>query len=184
MTEHDAPDGPTPTAAAAKAFMERVDNPTFREVLENSAMVGGWVGAREAGFRDTRVADSVAKAALNAVLDLIREWAAEAAVESPVVQVDAEDLRAVLLWMPDLAPDAPTPQIERLRAAVMAEADERGRRLHRELAAEPPVAQFPYRHNGCGGIVHFAVNSPSLGHCARCGASTLVRADVHQDGRP
>ena len=97
------------------------------------------------------------------------------------VTVNTADLRGVLLWMPDLHPGAPGEQIERLRAAVMAEADERGRQLHRELAASPDVRRYPYLHNGCDGRVHFMVTSPSRGYCTRCDADMLNRADVHQD---
>lgn len=68
---------PTKTALAAKALLERVDNPTHLGVLETRAVLGGWVGAREAGLWDTQVSDAVATAAWGAVLDLLRKWAAE-----------------------------------------------------------------------------------------------------------
>lgn len=68
---------PSPTALAAKAFMERIDNTTYRRIIENRALNGGWVGSRAAAAWDTHVSDSIAKAALDAVLDLFRMWAAE-----------------------------------------------------------------------------------------------------------
>jgi len=74
MSERTAP---TPTALAAKAFMERVDSDTYRQVIETRAVNGGWVGARDAGLRDTHLSDAVAIAAVTAVMDLFRGWAAE-----------------------------------------------------------------------------------------------------------
>ena len=68
---------PTKTALAAKALLERVDNPAHLGVLENRAVLGGWVGAREAGLWQPRTSDAIAKAAWGAVLDLLRTWAAE-----------------------------------------------------------------------------------------------------------
>jgi len=68
---------PTPTALAAKAFMKRIDSDGYRRAVENRAVLGGWVGAREAGLWDTHVSDAVAKAAVAAVMDLFRDWAAE-----------------------------------------------------------------------------------------------------------
>ena len=47
------------------------------QAVENRAVLGGWVGAREAGLWDTHVSDAVAKAAVAAVMDLFRDWAAE-----------------------------------------------------------------------------------------------------------
>jgi hypothetical protein len=68
---------PTRLALAAKAFLERIDNPTTRGTLETRAVNGGWVGAREAGCWDTKVSDAIAMAAWDSVLDLLRSWAAE-----------------------------------------------------------------------------------------------------------
>jgi hypothetical protein len=68
---------PTKTALAAKALLERIDNPTHLGVLETRAVLGGWVGARNADLWDTRVSDAIAKAAWDAVLDLLRTWASE-----------------------------------------------------------------------------------------------------------
>jgi hypothetical protein len=87
MTETAAGTGPTPTALAAKGFMERIDNPVHLQTIESRALNGGWVGSREAGCWDTRVCDSIAKAAIGAVMDLFRQWAAEcdeAAPDAPV----------------------------------------------------------------------------------------------------
>jgi hypothetical protein len=67
----------TPTALAAKAFMERIDKPTYLGIIETRAVLGGWVGARGAGCWDTRTSDAIAKAALSAVLNLFRDWAGE-----------------------------------------------------------------------------------------------------------
>jgi hypothetical protein len=71
------PERPTKTALAAKAFMDRIGNDTYRQILETRAVLGGWAGARGAGLWDTKVSDAVALGALNAVMDLIRAWAAE-----------------------------------------------------------------------------------------------------------
>ncbi len=79
-TDELAATGPTPTALAARAFLERIDGSAYRRIIENHAVVGGWVGARDADLWDARTTDSVAKAALSAVLDLFRTWAAEVAV--------------------------------------------------------------------------------------------------------
>ena len=68
---------PTPTALAARALLERIDNRSYMQALENRAVLGGWVGSREYGSYDTRLSDAIAKAALGAVLDLLRTWAAE-----------------------------------------------------------------------------------------------------------
>jgi hypothetical protein len=73
----EAATGPTPTAMAAKAFMERIDNLTYLGIIGTRAKNGGWVGARAAGLRDARASDAVALAAVEAVLDLFRDWAAE-----------------------------------------------------------------------------------------------------------
>jgi len=69
--------GPTPTALAAKALLARVDNKTYRQVIETRAILGGWVGARGAGLRDVKVSDAVVKGALDALWELFRGWAAE-----------------------------------------------------------------------------------------------------------
>jgi hypothetical protein len=74
---------PTKTALAAKAFLERIDNPTHLGVLETRAVNGGWVGAREAGFWQPRTSDAIAKAAWAAVLALLRHWAAECDETAP-----------------------------------------------------------------------------------------------------
>lgn len=71
------PGGPTPTAVAAKAFMGRIDNSTYRQTIETRALNGGWVGSREAGAWDPKVSDAISRAAVRAVMDLFRAWAAE-----------------------------------------------------------------------------------------------------------
>jgi len=76
---------PTKTALAAKAFLERIDNSTHRGVLENRAVLAGWVGSREAGCWDAKVSDAIAKAAWGGVLGLLRVWAAEC---DPVIPQD------------------------------------------------------------------------------------------------
>lgn len=68
---------PTPAALAAKAFLARVDNNTYRQVIENRALLGGWAGARRAGLRDAQVSDAVVMGALDALWELFGEWAAE-----------------------------------------------------------------------------------------------------------
>ena len=70
-------DRPTPTALAAKAFMERIGGGTCQRIIRNRAVMGGWVGARGAGMWDTKVSDAISEAALGAVKDLFRAWAAE-----------------------------------------------------------------------------------------------------------
>ena len=70
-------DRPTPTALAAKAFMERIGGGTCQRIIRNRAVMGGWVGARGAGMWDTKVSDAISEAALGAVMDLFRAWAAE-----------------------------------------------------------------------------------------------------------
>jgi len=69
---------PTPTALAAKAFMERIDNKTYLRIIRTKAHLGGWVGSRAAGCWDTKLCDAIAEAAVDAVLERFREWAAEA----------------------------------------------------------------------------------------------------------
>lgn len=69
---------PTPTAIAARAFLARVDNRTYRQVIETRAINGGWVGARRAGLLDVAISDVVVMGALDALWDLFRGWAAEA----------------------------------------------------------------------------------------------------------
>ena len=68
---------PTPTALAAKAFLERVDNSSFLRTIETRALNGGWVGSREAGAWDPKVSDAISRAAVRAVMNLFRAWAAE-----------------------------------------------------------------------------------------------------------
>ena len=75
--------GPTPTALAAKALMERIDNTAYRQVIQNRAVLGGWAGARGSGLWDTRISDAVAIAAVDAVMDLMRGWAAECGEAKP-----------------------------------------------------------------------------------------------------
>jgi hypothetical protein len=75
--------GPTATALAAKAFLERFSRPTYQRILENRASLAGWAGARKAGLWDTRQSDAVATAALNGVLGLLRKWAAEVPGRKP-----------------------------------------------------------------------------------------------------
>ena len=78
MTETGAMDPSlTPTALAAKAFMERIGNPTYQQIIETRAILGGWVGSRGAGCFDTHLSDAITKAAIAAVMDLFRAWAAE-----------------------------------------------------------------------------------------------------------
>ena len=78
MTETRLTDpAPTPTALAAKAFMERIGNPTYQQIIETRAILGGWVGSRDAGCWDTHLSDAITKAALAAVMDLFRAWGAE-----------------------------------------------------------------------------------------------------------
>jgi hypothetical protein len=76
MSETDAAP-PTDAALAAKALMAAIDNPTFLGVIETRAVLAGWVGSRDAGLWDTRTSDAVAIAAVNGVLDLLRQWARE-----------------------------------------------------------------------------------------------------------
>ena len=79
MTEAEAEAAPpTDTAIAARALLERLDNPTYRGVLENRAVLWGWQGARQAGNYDSRLSDAVAKRALDGIWDLLEGWAAEA----------------------------------------------------------------------------------------------------------
>jgi hypothetical protein len=68
---------PTRTALAAKAFMDRIGSDAHQQAIENAAILGGWVGSREAGSRDVALSDAIAKAALDRVMDLFRTWAAE-----------------------------------------------------------------------------------------------------------
>ena len=68
---------PTLTALATKALMARIDNPTYQQIIETRAILGGWVGSRGAGCFDTHLSDAITKAALAAVMDLFRAWAAE-----------------------------------------------------------------------------------------------------------
>lgn len=70
-------EGPTETALAAKALLDRVDNKTSRRVIETRAVLWGWQGARTAGLWDSHVSDAVAKRALDGIWDLLRSWAAE-----------------------------------------------------------------------------------------------------------
>ena len=78
MTETGSMDpSPTPTALAARAFIERIDNPAYQRIIENRAILGGWAGSRGAGCYDTHLSDAITKGALAAVMDLFRAWAAE-----------------------------------------------------------------------------------------------------------
>jgi len=76
--------GPTPAALAAKEFLARVDNETYRRVIENRAILGGWVSALSAGIRDVTVSDAVVTGALDALWELLRGWAAECGDEHHV----------------------------------------------------------------------------------------------------
>ena len=89
---------PTPTALAAKAFMARIDNETYQRIIETRAVLGGWAGSRGAGCYDTHLSDAITKAALGAVMDLFRAWAAE-------VDEAARERRAELegMYGPDVA---------------------------------------------------------------------------------
>jgi hypothetical protein len=69
---------PTDTALAAKALLARIDNSTYRRIMETRAVLWGWQGARGAGLWDTHVSDAVAIRALDGIWDLLRNWAAEA----------------------------------------------------------------------------------------------------------
>ena len=75
MSEPDS--GPTQTALAAEALLERIGSSTYLRVLRNSAVLAGWSGARQAGLWDTRQSDAVAIAALHGILGLLSSWAAE-----------------------------------------------------------------------------------------------------------
>lgn len=44
------PGRPTLTAIAARDFLARVDNKSYRQAIETRAILGGWVGARGAGL--------------------------------------------------------------------------------------------------------------------------------------
>jgi hypothetical protein len=77
----------TVLALAARDFVRAIDHPVTLNSLETTAILGGWVGAREAGCWDVRVCDSISKAALAAVIELLRKWAAECD-EAPHVPVD------------------------------------------------------------------------------------------------
>jgi hypothetical protein len=68
---------PTPTALAAKAFMARIGGPSYQQTIRSRALNGGWAGSREAGCWDGKVSDAIAGAAVGAVMDLFRAWAAE-----------------------------------------------------------------------------------------------------------
>ena len=72
------PEPPTPTALAAKAFMARIDRKTYLRSIRTTAHLGGWVGSRAAGCWDVKLCDAIAEAAVDAVLERFREWAAEA----------------------------------------------------------------------------------------------------------
>lgn len=68
---------PSLTRTAVRAFMSRVDNPSFLRTIEARALNGGWAGSRAAGAWDPKVSDAISKAAVAAVIDLFRAWAAE-----------------------------------------------------------------------------------------------------------
>lgn len=86
--------GPTSTALAAKAFLACIDNKTYRRIIETTAILGGWVGARGAGFWNSATSDAVVKGALDALWKLFRAWAAECGDVEPF---DPE-LAAYLDW--------------------------------------------------------------------------------------
>jgi hypothetical protein len=93
--------GPTPAAIAAKAFMERISGDAYQSAIETRAVMGGWVAAREAGVFDVKLNDAIAKAALAAVMDLFRSWAAEAdEADRELAGADAES-EAWLLGLAD-----------------------------------------------------------------------------------
>jgi hypothetical protein len=71
------PSGPNPIQFAAKAFLDGIDYPSTMRIIGTRANLGGWVGARSAGCWDVKVCDAIVKAALDAVWELIRSWAAE-----------------------------------------------------------------------------------------------------------
>ena len=81
---------PAPAALAARAFLARVDNNAYRQVIENRALLGGWAGARRAGLRDAEVSDAVVMGALDALWDLFRGWAAECDEAGPTASSPAD----------------------------------------------------------------------------------------------
>lgn len=93
MSETAAKASPTLTAVAARAFMDRIDNPVYLRLIETRAVNGGWAGARGAGCWDTHVSDAISKAAIDYVLDLFRLWAAEG--DGEVTASDADAPRAL-----------------------------------------------------------------------------------------
>jgi hypothetical protein len=68
---------PTRAARAAREFMDSTSGQGYQQAIENAAILGGWVGSRQAGSRNVALSDAIAKAALDRVMDLFRKWAAE-----------------------------------------------------------------------------------------------------------
>lgn len=126
--------GPTPTALAAKAFMERVGGPVYARTIETRAVLGGWSGARSAGCFDVKLSDAIATAAVSAVMDLFRSWAAEANQE------------------PQAGAEEPGGQLEHLRQHLSDGRWHDGcrwclrRRVHGGTGLEPCTKQGCYAH--------------------------------------
>jgi hypothetical protein len=101
-------DGPL-TSRSVRAFMNRIDNPTTLRTIRTRARLGGWVGSREAGCRDTKQADAIADAAFDAVLRLLRDWAAETGWPVPPAadQETREEISRVILSERKACPDHP-----------------------------------------------------------------------------
>lgn len=85
MTEEAEAGRPGPTALAAKAFMARIDNESFLDGIRTKGRLGGWVGSRGAGCWDGRLSDAIADAAVDAVLERFREWAAQCGDVEPMI---------------------------------------------------------------------------------------------------
>lgn len=67
----------TAAAPAARPLLEILRSGVARETVETRAKLSGWVGARNAGCWDVTVSDAIALAAVDGVLDPLREWAAQ-----------------------------------------------------------------------------------------------------------
>lgn len=79
---------PPQLAVAAKAFIDGIDHPVTLRFLRTTARLGGWVGSRAAGSYDAKLCDAIADAALDSVIELLRQWASEA--ENPSAESPAE----------------------------------------------------------------------------------------------